>query len=171
MGVLTYIAKILERTQSIIQPTFPTNSQAPDPNVLELAALWALKLQSIVFSEESLDSAPQPSSVITNKDFLAEVDRRIQSLGGVLNETRKEIFDDIAILFEGCVLELKQGTCLPVPVSNRDNMPPKEVMNLFYAEIEEAVGINSEMLEGAISQMTHGISQGISSRLNRKVRG
>jgi hypothetical protein len=171
MGIFISIANPFERIQSLIQLTFPTNSQEPDPNVLQFAALMALKLQSIVFSEESLDSAPQPSSVITNKDFLAEVDRRIQSLGGVLNETRKEIFDDIAILFEGRVLELKDGTCLPVPVPNRKKMSSQQVMNLFYAEIKEVVGINPKTLQDAISQMTHGISQAISSRLDMEGRG
>jgi len=133
MGVLTSIAKILERTQSIIQLTFPTNSQEPDPNVLQFAALWALKLQSIVVSEGSLDSAPQPPIVITNEDFLKEVDRRIE---GLREKVIYQTFNDISLIFDGRVLELTEGTCLPVPVHNRKKMSPQQVMNLFYTPID-----------------------------------
>ena len=171
MSVLTSIAKILELIQSIIQPTFPTNSQEPDPDVLQFAALLALKLQSIVFSQESLDRAPQPRMVITNDTFLAEVDQRLQSLGDVSNNTRKETFDEIGILFDACVLELKEGTCLPVTVPNRQKISPQQVMNSFYAEIKNSVGINPETLKKAISKMTFEISQDISQSLGMGDRG
>jgi hypothetical protein len=96
------------------------------------------------------------------------VDRRIE---GLREKVSYQTFNDISLIFNACVLELTEGSCLPVPVSNRDNMPPNEVMNLFYAEIKKVVGINSETLKGAISQMTLEISQGISSRLDMEGRG
>jgi hypothetical protein len=138
MGVLTSIAKILERIQSIIQPTFPT--AATDHNQLELAALFVLKYTAKLYSDHTIDN---PSLMILDKSFLQALDGRIDIIKNLMKSKDFDFIEESFDLYQSDFIDQSYG----------QTINPSKFLDLAYETTKDFLSIDPSHLKEKIDSL------------------